>query len=47
WRDQPVPVRPDNPAINYIASGVSRQKVVIIYDVGVSTLYKKFPVGDE
>ncbi|EEZ0238657.1 helix-turn-helix domain-containing protein, partial [Escherichia coli] len=30
-----------------IASGVSRQKVAIIYDVGVSTLYKKFPVGDE
>ncbi|EIH2171379.1 helix-turn-helix domain-containing protein, partial [Escherichia coli] len=26
---------------------VSRQKVAIIYDVGVSTLYKKFPVGDK
>ncbi|HBA4103825.1 TPA: helix-turn-helix domain-containing protein, partial [Escherichia coli] len=24
-----------------------RQKVAIIYDVGVSTLYKKFPVGDK
>ncbi|MEF4351569.1 DNA-invertase, partial [Escherichia coli] len=22
-------------------------KVAIIYDVGVSTLYKKFPVGDK
>ncbi|MGM7209208.1 helix-turn-helix domain-containing protein, partial [Escherichia coli] len=30
-----------------IASGVSRQKVAIIYDVGISTLYKKFPVGDK
>lgn len=30
-----------------IASGVPRQKVAIIYDVGVSTLYKKFPVGDK
>ncbi|EIH1742847.1 helix-turn-helix domain-containing protein, partial [Escherichia coli] len=28
-------------------SGVSRQKVAIIYDVGVSTLYKKFPGGDK
>ena len=27
-----------------IASGVPRQKVAIIYDVGISTLYKKFPV---
>ncbi|EEY0832155.1 DNA-invertase, partial [Escherichia coli] len=26
---------------------VPRQKVAIIYDVGVSTLYKKFPVGDK
>ncbi|EPD1217113.1 DNA-invertase, partial [Escherichia coli] len=24
-----------------------RQKVAIIYDVGISTLYKKFPVGDK
>ncbi|HAN8445938.1 DNA-invertase, partial [Escherichia coli] len=23
------------------------QKVAIIYDVGISTLYKKFPVGDK
>ncbi|CTX75681.1 TPA: recombinase family protein [Escherichia coli] len=30
-----------------IASGVPRQKVAIIYDVGISTLYKKFPVGDK
>lgn len=30
-----------------IASGVPRLKVAIIYDVGVSTLYKKFPVGDK
>ncbi|HBV0420402.1 TPA: DNA-invertase, partial [Escherichia coli] len=22
-------------------------KVAIIYDVGISTLYKKFPVGDK
>ncbi|HBH4267475.1 TPA: DNA-invertase, partial [Escherichia coli] len=27
--------------------GVPRLKVAIIYDVGVSTLYKKFPVGDK
>ncbi|HGC0797699.1 TPA: helix-turn-helix domain-containing protein, partial [Escherichia coli] len=26
---------------------VPRLKVAIIYDVGVSTLYKKFPVGDK
>ncbi|HFU8046576.1 TPA: helix-turn-helix domain-containing protein, partial [Escherichia coli] len=26
---------------------VPRQKVAIIYDVGVSTLYKMFPVGDK
>ncbi|ASQ64699.1 TPA: hypothetical protein JQR10_000994 [Shigella flexneri] len=26
-----------------MASGVSRQKVAIIYDVGESTLYKRFP----
>uniref|UniRef100_UPI0021B4197B helix-turn-helix domain-containing protein n=1 Tax=Escherichia coli TaxID=562 RepID=UPI0021B4197B len=32
---------------NSAASGVPRQKVAIIYDVGVSTLYKKFPVGDK
>lgn len=30
-----------------IASGVPRQKVAIIYDVGISTLYKKFSVGDK
>ena len=30
-----------------ITSGVPRQKVAIIYDVGISTLYKKFPVGDK
>lgn len=30
-----------------IASGESRQRVAIIYDVGVSTLYKKFPAGNE
>ena len=28
-----------------IAAGESRQRVAIIYDVGVSTLYRKFPVG--
>lgn len=28
-----------------IAAGEPRQQVAIIYDVGVSTLYKKFPVG--
>ncbi|EKL1886416.1 helix-turn-helix domain-containing protein, partial [Salmonella enterica] len=26
-----------------IGAGVPRQQVAIIYDVGVSTLYKKFP----
>ncbi|EFH2765099.1 helix-turn-helix domain-containing protein [Escherichia coli] len=26
-----------------IAAGESRKRVAIIYDVGVSTLYKKFP----
>ncbi|MCQ7832534.1 helix-turn-helix domain-containing protein, partial [Escherichia coli] len=30
-----------------IASGVPRQKVAIIYDVGVSTLYQRFPAGDK
>ncbi|EBW9332329.1 helix-turn-helix domain-containing protein, partial [Salmonella enterica subsp. enterica serovar Fulica] len=25
--------------------GVPRQKVAIIYDVGLSTLYRKFPAG--
>ncbi|WP_097292723.1 recombinase family protein [Escherichia coli] len=30
-----------------IASGVPRLKVAIIYDVGISTLYKRFPVGDK
>ena len=28
-----------------IAAGESRQRIAIIYDVGVSTLYKKFPVN--
>lgn len=28
-----------------IASGESRQQVALAYDVGVSTLYKKFPAG--
>ncbi len=27
-----------------IAAGETRQRVAIIYDVGVSTLYRKFPV---
>ncbi|EKS2758985.1 TPA: helix-turn-helix domain-containing protein [Salmonella enterica] len=26
-----------------IGAGVSRQQVAIIYDVGLSTLYRKFP----
>ncbi|ECA2934626.1 recombinase family protein [Salmonella enterica subsp. enterica serovar Saintpaul] len=30
-----------------IRAGVPRRQVAIIYDVGVSTLYKKFPVGDD
>lgn len=29
-----------------IAAGETRQRVAIIYDVGVSTLYRKFPVGN-
>ncbi|EBC6123997.1 hypothetical protein C5D91_13950 [Salmonella enterica] len=28
-----------------IRSGVPRQQVAIIYDVGLSTLYRKFPAG--
>ncbi|EAX1524388.1 recombinase family protein [Salmonella enterica] len=28
-----------------IAAGETRQRVALIYDVGVSTLYRKFPVG--
>ena len=28
-----------------ISAGETRQRVAIIYDVGVSTLYRKFPVG--
>lgn len=28
-----------------IAAGESRQRVAIIFDVGISTLYKKFPAG--
>lgn len=30
-----------------IRAGVPRRQVAIIYDVGVSTLYKKFPVGGD
>lgn len=30
-----------------IAAGETRQRVAIIYDVGVSTLYRKFPVGSD
>ncbi|EAS1561782.1 helix-turn-helix domain-containing protein, partial [Salmonella enterica] len=26
-----------------IGAGIPRQKVAIIYDVGLSTLYRKFP----
>ncbi|EKG7071638.1 helix-turn-helix domain-containing protein [Escherichia coli] len=29
-----------------IASGVHRQNVAIIYDVSVTTVYKKFPAGE-
>lgn len=29
-----------------IAAGEARKRVAIIYDVGVSTLYKKFPAGE-
>ncbi|MGS0396481.1 helix-turn-helix domain-containing protein, partial [Escherichia coli] len=28
-----------------IRAGLPRQQIAIIYDVGLSTLYKKFPVG--
>lgn len=28
-----------------IGAGVPRQQVAIIYDVGLSTLYRKFPAG--
>lgn len=28
-----------------IAAGVTRQQVALIFDVGISTLYKKFPAG--
>ncbi|EBA6487662.1 hypothetical protein BZH87_10655 [Salmonella enterica] len=28
-----------------IGAGVPRQRVAIIYDVGLSTLYRKFPSG--
>ncbi|HAN8704344.1 TPA: helix-turn-helix domain-containing protein [Escherichia coli] len=28
-----------------IAAGETRQRVAIIYDVGVSTLYRKFPAN--
>ncbi|EAO6000925.1 hypothetical protein CFSAN000560_12310 [Salmonella enterica subsp. arizonae str. CFSAN000560] len=28
-----------------VGSGVPRQQVAIIYDVGLSTLYKKFPAS--
>jgi DNA invertase Pin-like site-specific DNA recombinase len=30
-----------------IAAGVTRSKVAIIFDVGISTLYKKFPASSE
>ncbi|HCL5493208.1 TPA: recombinase family protein, partial [Citrobacter freundii] len=29
-----------------LAAGETRQRVAIIYDVGISTLYKKFPAAD-
>ncbi|EJU2627235.1 helix-turn-helix domain-containing protein, partial [Salmonella enterica] len=29
-----------------IGAGVPRQQVAIIYDVGLSTLYRKFPAGE-
>ncbi|EIS0684096.1 helix-turn-helix domain-containing protein, partial [Salmonella enterica] len=29
-----------------IGGGVPRQQVAIIYDVGLSTLYRKFPAGE-
>ncbi|EBE6787294.1 hypothetical protein CVW60_03240, partial [Salmonella enterica] len=29
-----------------IGAGVSRQQVAIIYDVGLSTLYRKFPASN-
>lgn len=29
-----------------IAAGESRKKVALIFDVGISTLYKKFPAQD-
>ncbi|EAV0811298.1 hypothetical protein CKS60_00005, partial [Salmonella enterica] len=29
-----------------IGAGVPRQQVAIIYDVGVSTLYRKFPASN-
>ena len=29
-----------------LAAGETRQRVAIIYDVGISTLYKKFPASD-
>ncbi|EDW0960469.1 helix-turn-helix domain-containing protein, partial [Salmonella enterica] len=29
-----------------IRAGVPRQQVAIIYDVGLSTLYRKFPAGE-
>ncbi|EHE1498532.1 helix-turn-helix domain-containing protein [Salmonella enterica] len=28
-----------------IGAGIPRQRVAIIYDVGMSTLYRKFPSG--
>ncbi|EDU2410338.1 helix-turn-helix domain-containing protein [Salmonella enterica subsp. enterica serovar Gaminara] len=28
-----------------IGAGIPRQRVAIIYDVGLSTLYRKFPSG--
>ncbi|ASG88692.1 hypothetical protein DTG75_11120 [Salmonella enterica subsp. salamae] len=29
-----------------MAAGETRQRVAIIYDVGLSTLYRKFPAGN-
>ncbi|EAY5844815.1 recombinase family protein, partial [Salmonella enterica] len=45
------PSNPDGPtppgaqAGRLIGAGVPRQQVAIIYDVGLSTLYRKFPVS--
>ncbi|EAO9966326.1 hypothetical protein NL87_12010 [Salmonella enterica] len=45
------PSNPDGPtppgaqAGRLIGAGIPRQRVAIIYDVGMSTLYRKFPSG--